>query len=377
MAGVKVDYLSIILYLTDILWVIFTIFNLQTSIFKRKKNESIWRYVVVLLVVAGNIAVAAAKWVAVYRWLRVGQWLITVWLVSINKKKIEDILKITVPVWILMECFLAVAQVAKGGSLQGIWWWLGERRFSFGTIGIAQMRWGDEAAIRGYGTFSHPNSLAGFLLLAWTYWKQKSSTIRLQSSMKVKIWYWIVNWAAILGIILTGSRTVWAITILIWILETRNQRLEWKEIFGKIMIGAGLVIIVLGAVGREYDLKSFVGGWDSLSWQKRMSLNGSAWRMIQDSPFVGVGAGNFTKRLPEYQKGAFYWLQPVHNILLLSLSEVGIAGVVAGFWLLKDKFRKIGLVMGLIILVTGMVDHYWLTLPQNTWLLAVILGVLG
>lgn len=28
------------------------------------------------------------------------------------------------------------------------------------------------------------------------------------------------------------------------------------------------------------------------------------------------------------------------------------------------------------ILATGMVDHYWLTLPQNNWLLVVFLALL-
>ena len=135
--------------------------------------------------------------------------------------------------------------------------------------------------------------------------------------------------------------------------------------------------MVLGLVGREYELKSFLGGWDDQSWQKRMGLNISALKMVVDSPIFGVGAGNFTKSLDKYQKGNFYWLQPVHNILLLALSEVGTVGVIVFWRFLKGRLKKINWWIGVIIMVTGLVDHYWLTLPQNTWLLAIILGILG
>ena len=369
-AGIKVDYLSIILYLTDIVWLGW-VFSLK----KERKKNKIGRILAILLVILVNVWMAEARWVAVYRWLRMGQWVVTVWLVTKNKQKIKENLLKVVPIWILIEVFLAVSQVAKGGSLEGIWYWLGERRFSFGSVGIAQMRWGNEATIRAYGSFSHPNSLAGFLLLAWVWWKEE--THLPTGKRETRIWYWVVNWSAILGIILAGSRTVWVLTLLTWILETKNQKLKIKRVLGRILIGLGVGAMVLGLVGREYELKSFLGGWDSQGWQKRMSLNMSALKMIADSPIFGVGAGNFTKRLSEYQKGSFYWLQPVHNILLLALSEIGIVGVMVFWNFLKRCLKKINWWMGAIIIVTGLVDHYWLTLPQNTWLLAIILGILG
>lgn len=405
-AGIKVDYLSIILYLTDMVWLGW-VFSLK----KERKKNKIGRILAILLVILVNVWMAEARWVAVYRWLKMGQWVVTVWLVAENKEKIKEILLKVVPIWILMEVFLAVSQVAKGGSLEGIWYWLGERRFSFGSVGIAQMRWGNEATVRAYGSFSHPNSLAGFLLLAWVWWKEeirnkKPASVPPERDYDVmrpetRIWYWVVNWSAILGIILTGSRTVWVLTLLIWILETKSQkpasvpperdygmasptsansgmaRQETRRILGRILVVLGVGAMVLGLVGREYELKSFLGGWDSQGWQKRMSLNMSALKMIADSPIIGVGAGNFTKRLSEYQKGSFYWLQPVHNILLLALSETGIVGVIILGSFLKGRLRKINWWMVVIIMVTGLVDHYWLTLPQNTWLLAIILGILG
>ena len=44
-------------------------------------------------------------------------------------------------------------------------------------------------------------------------------------------------------------------------------------------------------------------------------------------------------------------------------------------WLKLFKRKENLILLGLITL-TGMMDHYWLTLPQNSWLLMVILGII-
>lgn len=379
--GMKIDYLSIILYLSDILWVVWIIKNhpLTPSLTKEgDKTKNFWNrwlmVVLVLAIVVGNVVVAQAKLVAVYRWLRVGQWLFTFYLVSKNKKDIEGKLLKVIPWWIIIESFLALAQVVKGGSLQGIWWWFGERRFLLGNLGIAEMRVGNEAWVRAYGTFSHPNSLAGFLLLAWIWWR-KSPALRAPPLRKGGILKWVVNWSALLGIVLAGSRTVWVLSILILIQETRNEKQELKGVVEKVLIGIGLVAMVLGIVGNEYELKSFLGGWDKDSWSKRVSLVVSAKNMFIDSPFLGIGNGNFVSLLPKYQEKNIFWLQPVHNIFLLILSEIGIFGVVLLCKMFGRIRKKNWQILGIII-VTGMLDHYWVTLPQNFWLAAIILGLM-
>jgi len=379
--GMKIDYLSIILYLSDILWVVWIIKNhpLTPSLTKEgDKTKNFWNrwlmVVLVLAIVVGNVVVAQAKLVAVYRWLRVGQWLFTFYLVSKNKKDIEEKLLKVIPWWIIIESFLALAQVVKGGSLQGIWWWFGERRFLLGNLGIAEMRVGNEAWVRAYGTFSHPNSLAGFLLLAWIWWR-KSPALRAPPLRKGGILKWVVNWSALLGIVLAGSRTVWVLSILILIQETRNEKQELKGVVEKVLIGIGLVTMVLGIVGNEYELKSFLGGWDKDSWSKRVSLVVSAKNMFIDSPFLGIGNGNFVSVLPKYQEKNIFWLQPVHNIFLLILSEIGIFGVVLLCKMFGRIRKKNWQILGIII-VTGMLDHYWVTLPQNFWLAAIILGLM-
>lgn len=130
-------------------------------------------------------------------------------------------------------------------------------------------------------------------------------------------------------------------------------------------------MMILGVVGDNYRIADFVGGWDTASLSKRWTLNVEAITMIKNHPLFGVGAGNMVVQ-------EFRWRQPVHNIFLLVISELGIVSTV----IIIFKFRRViykfikknWVIMG-IILITGMVDHYWITLPQDRWLLAVLIGI--
>ena len=265
-----------------------------------------------------------------------------------------------VPGWIIGESLLGLAQIINNGSLQGIFYWLGERRFNLTTVGIAQMSWLGESWIRAYGTFSHPNSLAGFLLVSWGWWQKEFKT--------KNIVYWVIWWIGLLGLVISGSRIVWLLTI--GLLAAKWGKNFWKYS----IILAGVMMMILGLVGQNYRLADFVGGWDKESVSKRWVLNVEAATMIKDHPLFGVGAGNMVTQ-------EFRWRQPVHNILLLMISEWGIIPIAVIIYSLKFKINKIikdrnnWMILG-IILITGMADHYWVTLVQNRWLLAVLMGIM-
>ena len=59
---------------------------------------------------------------------------------------------------------------------------------------------------------------------------------------------------------------------------------------------------------------------------------------------------------------------------------MGILGLFLLFLFFNKNFvwGKISFVFRIILLVVaiiGMIDHYWLTLPQNWWLLVLVLGI--
>ena len=377
--GIRIDYLSPTLYLIDLIWIGLLIFNFQFSIFNNKKIFH-WKSLIVMGFIVINILIAQNRWMAVYKWLRIGQLGWFGYYIFKNKKLVEKMLIRILPWWIVGESLLAIGQISKGGSLNGIWWWFGERAFDFNTIGIAQMSVVNYGIVRAYGTFSHPNSLAGFLLISLILW------VKYKNDLKSNVWWWIVSWFGIIGIILAGSRTVWVLGVIsvFWLLWGKLKTIRNK---GKILlIIAIMFLMVYKMIDYNYSFRNFLGGWDENGLLKRGQLNFASIEMIKKSPFFGVGIGNFLVNLPGYQKNnQIFWFQPVHNIGLLLLSEIGILGIlIIGFLtkfikkikkLIKNNDSIMVLILGLIFL-TGMVDHYWFTLPQNMWLLTIVLALL-
>jgi len=153
------------------------------------------------------------------------------------------------------------------------------------------------------------------------------------------------------------------------------------NVAGLILLFFGVIIFGFRLVSMEYQVSDFLSGWDSNGIGKRTQLNMSGLKMIKESPLFGVGLGNFLVRLPEFQKNnGIFWLQPVHNILILAWSEIGILGLSLGFLFFSENFsrKKINLIFKIIlgvVIISGMIDHYWLTLPQNVWLLVLVLGL--
>ena len=386
--GIRVDYLSPTLYLIDVVWIGFVISNFQFSISNIKKFFN-FKNLLILGFVGVNILVAVNPMVAIYKWLRVVQILITFFYFRKNKELIKSFFKKIIPCWIVFESLLALAQIINNGSLGGIFYWFGERSFSFNTIGIAQMSVFGQGLIRAYGTFSHPNSLAGFLLVSLLLWwwlkPQNPPALRAPSLEKggliINIFWWVVFWFGFLGIMVSGSRTIWVLTlglILGFLLKNIKNKVN---IIGLMLLFLGVIIFGLRLVNMEYQVSNFVGGWDSDGIGKRTELNVAGFKMVRESPLFGVGLGNFLVRLPEFQKNnGIFWLQPVHNIFILAWSEIGILGLFLVFLFFSENFsrKKINWIFKIIlgvVIISGLVDHYWLTLPQNIWLLVLVLGL--
>ena len=376
--GLRVDYLAPTIYFLDLIWILMIVLgdHKGSPLHWIKK----WEWIVIAFALI-NIFVAENHWVAGVKWLRIFQWIITFNLILNNKKLFKEMLMKVLPFWIVEEGLLATAQVINGGSLNGIFYWLGERRFSYASIGVAQISYFGEGLIRAYGTFSHPNSLAGFMLISLVLYTQ---------SKYRNVLYWVVFYCGVLGIVLSGSRTVWILTVVLFLLAIKggHKGTPLHKILGTLLIVGGLIALIFSLISNNYRLSDFIGGWDSDGMTKRGALMVASLKMIRDNSLFGVGANNFLVQLPEYQKNSgVFWLQPVHNIIFLVVTEYGFIGLFLIFIIskkqiynfqtnFKSQITKNKLILLGIILVTGMVDHYWLTLPQNWWLLCLVFSLI-
>lgn len=264
--------------------------------------------------------------------------------------------KIFLPLFlgILFESSLAILQFMKGSTLG--FWILGERSFNLSTPGIAKFNFYGLEFLRPYGTFPHPNVLAGyFLVMVYSLWFIVDG-LREKSS---KLFKWLVLIAGA-TIVLTVSRVAILAGFVMALVALPKK---WKLV----LMAAALILSPI-----LFTRFEALFSYDKLTFLRREGLSIEAWQMFLNSPVLGVGLNNFIPAEQELVSGPSRFLQPVHNIFLLALAETGLIGLMGlisliGFPLLKSKLYP--------ILFLGLFDHYFLTLPQGYRLLFLIWGL--
>src|SRR3990170_2654018 len=139
--GLRVDYLSPTIYVSDILLLLLLVVAAAKADWNRIK-----KYINRKIVVIGVLACAFVVWnimgssrptTAIYGWLRYIEALGLLLYVRGTKRRVKQLLSRFLPIPLLYSSVIALAQFMNGGSLGGLLYWLGERSFSLTTPGIA------------------------------------------------------------------------------------------------------------------------------------------------------------------------------------------------------------------------------------------------
>lgn len=356
-SGVRVDYLSPTLFLTDIL-VLATFISFVFQ--KRPKLKSIANYWPVLAVFSYLFLVSLLAKVPAVSFLKLAK-LIELFLLGFFLYQERPFSQVGKPLSLALfyQSLIGLGQFFKGASLGGPFWWLGERTFSISSINIALGELGGRVFLRPYGTFSHPNSLAGFFLVC---------LFIVLRDRKLSLW-----WKSLVGalgfclLIISFSQVAWlaAGVAFFFFVFKKTKTAGWA-------LPLFLLICFLAATFGLFFLKI-----NAIEFQERVWLSRAAVTMIGKSPFFGVGLSGFIPALPPFWRGKIFLAQPVHNLFLLVGAEAGLLGLALFFlfWFAffkkaqKDRFLFL-VVMS--IFLTGLFDHYWLTLQQNMLLLTLV-----
>lgn len=373
--GIRVDYLAPAIYLADI--VLFVLFALWSfSGFKldglgRALRSSLGVLVVgvIIYLFTNSLFVAQNQGAAFYNFLRTLEYFWLFFYIFTNRQLIfsRRIFYNTLSLAVLYSSAIALAQFIFQRSLGGIFWWLGERTFNASTPGIATVFINNQDILRPYGTFSHPNSMAGFLLVSLLFILPFDTLLKKTALA-----------AGGLIILLSFSRSAWAAILVLLLIFFLYKKVRPSHLFA----GIFLLITLLTAIPLWFAPGVLFFGDDLV---RRVELARAGFSMILHSPFFGVGLNNFVPSLPKFaaSPAVSWWLQPVHNIFLLLISEIGIIGFCLLLYLVtrliapiftQNKKRYLLLVA---ILFTGSIDHYWLTLEQNLLLATVVFGFLA
>lgn len=394
--GRRIDYLAPSIYFVDILIIIILVLWLMNN--RRQLMHYIQRHALPLLLlgllIISNCFISQRPGIALYHWL---MWikfgLVGLYVYTNNfHKRLLTIFCLTVG--ILWTSLLGNWQIVQSGSIGGIFYFVGERTFSLDTPNIAKAvfcpvntKWNVcFTTLRMYGTFPHPNVLAGYIVFVLLLLRQHKDRLlvtltsfldlllhkRSQSTQKIRnLLWWVLIIYLSLSLVLTFSRTaVVALFVgMLWFTD-RISTLH-KRLLTMLVIAAILLITL------PYSPLTLLSR-DTESIFTRQQLNHAALSIIVDSPVLGLGLSHFLISLPLYLSSrTIYFLQPVHNIYLLLISEIGFFGIAVLFISFVLFFRKlhISLETGLIIpfLIIGLTDHYLMTLHHGQLLLLFIM----
>ena len=387
--GIKTDYLAPALYLSDIVVILIFLVWLgewilgkkrQTFFLKQVKKVFVW-LIPILLIVVLNIIFANIPQVALYKWVKVVE--VSLLAIFISKKD-PFCFKKEIVYPIMFSCIffglLGIMQFVFQKTLGGYFYYLGERTFRSSTPGIALIYLYGHEYLRVYSTFPHPNALAGYFSVVLSLvWLSKNKKRVSQKYFRATLA--IFTLIASTCLILTFSRTAVVVIVLAVLLyffrKNLTQKIIYIFLFGYLVLSLAQPFII-----NLFFQKNLMLGQ---SLTERLYLLSASRQIISQHFLLGVGLNNFIPELARlYQIHAGHWiLQPVHNIALLVLAEVGVLGFLLFVYILLKTFIKILLNKNkrwlffpiFLILVTGFFDHYWLTLQQNMFLTSLIFGL--
>jgi len=198
--------------------------------------------------------------------------------------------------------------------------------------------------LRAFGTFDQPNPYGGYLgihlplILAAAIYARGSR----------RRWLTLLGIVVLMGIVASRSRGAWlgvgASSLLVALMAGRQTSLRVR---GALVVAAAAVLVIAAAAfGGVFDralppdISRMLQGehpvddvvrhraHDDFAITQRVAHWAAGWRMFQDRPLLGVGAGNFDDAYRAYALQPFDEpLGHAHNVTLNSGAEAGLPGM--------------------------------------------------
>ncbi|RMD51843.1 hypothetical protein D6827_01320, partial [Candidatus Parcubacteria bacterium] len=181
--------------------------------------------------------------------------------------------------------------------------------------------------LRAYGSFPHPNIFAGYLalvgLLSVVYRKQIKPIL-----------FYAAAGMAIIGLIITGSVAAWAAFLAAVIAYLHYP---WFSKKNTLIVAVSVILFSI-----IFLLTFYVINWGGRSVIERAQFIIWWWQVFWPNNFLlGSGAGQYMQALAKTIFASWWLYQPVHNVFLLWLVEVGIIGVVLSVAFFIEIYKKL------------------------------------
>jgi putative inorganic carbon (HCO3(-)) transporter len=265
--------------------------------------------------------------------------LLALYLLLINASLTPGAIAWPLAIAMVLQAVVALPQFVSGSSV-GLAR-LGEITVKAAWPGASVVMVGEQRWLRVYGLTQHPNLLAGclmtMLLVVGGFYLTQRGWKRLLLVVALSLGF--------VALLLTFSRAAWlglilgsgaALLLLLWAWRREQWVPNWAAIG---LLVAVLSLIVLGFVVVNWQLlQPRLGltsqGTEIRSVESRAIQVPAAVALIQKHPVLGVGLGNYPTALYSQVRemvAAYPVYQPVYNVALLVMAELGIPG--GALWL--------------------------------------------
>lgn len=272
---------------------------------------------------------------------------------------IKDVFKI-LSFSIFIQFIISILQLFYGSSV-GVYF-LNESHISLITNNVAKSNIFDHTIIRSYGTFSHPNVLAGYSFFCILFFLKYSVKFHVKlHRMKALLF-------TILCIFLSQSKILIFLLIFSYgIFFYKKSMFHMKQktfLIGNLMLFV-LILLNFGLFFSDIS-KSFYTRFDQFKYQ----IN------YNKISFFGSGIGTYRINYDQLVI-PFWFLEPIHNVLIIYFYEMGIIGslllLLTTYWYVSrgtKHFCRIDFLITIFILFMLIFDHYAWDIFQGQYLIA-------
>ncbi|MFA6474960.1 MAG: O-antigen ligase family protein [Patescibacteria group bacterium] len=311
----------------------------------------------ILIVAAGSSYFGHDQNLALYYWLHLalGLWLMAIIATSPLK---SDWLLGTFTLIGCIQSFTNISQFIFQEVIPNKW--LGVASQLPATSGVAVVLTDSGRWLRAYGLMPHPNITGGLILLC----------LIATAYLSKKYWWLAVPGAVMtLGLILTFSRTallVWCVMLVIMIIAKKIDPYFLISSLGVLII---CLIIYWPLINSRITATNYVEQNSITERQDQIQEFSTVFK--QRWP-LGIGIGQYTSET----------VTPIHNVTLMILGELGVFGAIIWYWFIlypvilhkNQLISKPAAYLLLAILLLGITDHYFWTIPSLTLIWCVIIG---
>lgn len=346
--GIRLDYLSPTIYFLDVLIILYLFVS---GHLKNCLKFGDWNLIIIVPILLTNLLYSNNS-PATLSW----SLHLVLYLLFLSTITRPSSLVYPLTLALFFQSALALTQFYLGHSVNGLLYYLGERSVSVGQPGVALGTFMGNVVLRSYATFSHPNILAGWLLLSFLI------IYKLSPNPKLKT---LVFSFTTLGVLLTQSRSALLTLFGIIVPFLLIKKLKFKILY---------FVILFSTI--SWIPSTIHPPRSELSFTERLNLQTNSIAVIKNFPIFGSGAQASISTYPQANPNARL-LQPDHNSFSLFLSWFGIFGVLAILQIIpctssaqaREKCLQTLCSLGGLLFL----DHYFLTSPQGLFIFLLYL----